>query len=370
MNFLEVTYRLAPQIDDAEALAASLLLEQTVEVPAPVAARDAHVREHMTGHVLRQRRAPDGALHVRLALPAVTAASNAAQFLNVLFGNASLHAGVSLAGFALPEALRALFPGPRFGIAGLRERTGAAGRPLTATALKPAGLALENLAALCRTFARGGIDLIKDDHYLADQPRHPFAARVAACQRAVDETNAQTGGRAVYAPHLSGLPEHVRRQAETAQEAGARAVLAAPMLMGLPAFAELVRCHVDVPVLAHPSFAGHGWIKPPVLLGRLFRLFGADASIFAGHGGRFGTAATTCRALARALREDWHALRPALPMPAGGMTVERAPELVRFYGADVGLLIGGSLLEAGDALLERTCQFTEAVRRAASGADR
>jgi ribulose-bisphosphate carboxylase large chain len=50
------------------------------------------------------------------------------------------------------------------------------------------------------------------------------------------------------------------------------------------------------------------------------------------------------------------------------MTVERVPELVRFYGREAMLLIGGALLIAGDALLERTRAFTAAVAAAGASA--
>jgi ribulose-bisphosphate carboxylase large chain len=57
--------------------------------------------------------------------------------------------------------------------------------------------------------------------------------------------------------------------------------------------------------------------------------------------------------LAETLREPWGNYRSAFPIASGGMTVERAPELVNFFGNDVILLIGGSLLQAGDKLLEK-----------------
>ena len=53
---------------------------------------------------------------------------------------------------------------------------------------------------------------------------------------------------------------------------------------------------------------------------------------------------------------------PALPVPAGGMTVERVPEMVAGYGNDTMLLIGGGLLSAKDRLLERSREFVAAVR--------
>jgi ribulose-bisphosphate carboxylase large chain len=115
--------------------------------------------------------------------------------------------------------------------------------------------------------------------------------------------------------------------------------------------------------MAHPAFGGAARVAPPVLLGKLFRLFGADATIFPNHGGRFSYARATCLAIAQAARSPWHGVKPVLPVPAGGMTVERVPEMVADYGTDVMLLIGGGLLTAGAALPERAAAFVAAVRK-------
>ena len=119
---------------------------------------------------------------------------------------------------------------------------------------------------------------------------------------------------------------------------------------------------LDFPVMAHPAFAGAGRIAPPLMLGKLFRLLGADATIFPNHGGRFGYSRETCAAIADAAREPWQALRPVLPVPAGGMTVERVDEIRTAYGDDCMLLIGGGLLTAGEKLLDRAREFVAAVR--------
>ena len=50
-----------------------------------------------------------------------------------------------------------------------------------------------------------------------------------------------------------------------------------------------------------------------------------------------------------------------MPVPAGGMTLERVPEMLDFYGPDAMLLIGGSLLAARERLTEATAEFTHAV---------
>jgi ribulose-bisphosphate carboxylase large chain len=54
-------------------------------------------------------------------------------------------------------------------------------------------------------------------------------------------------------------------------------------------------------------------------------------------------------------------MKAALPVPAGGMTLERTAEILDFYGEDTMLLIGGSLLMARDRITAETERFTRAV---------
>src|SRR5690606_19786737 len=114
----------------------------------------------------------------------------------------SLQDDVRLLDARLPPSLLAALPGPAFGIAGLRAACGAGERPLSCTALKPQGMRPEALAELAGRFARAGIDVIKDDHGIAQQAAAPFEARVPAVQRAIDEANRATGGHTIYAPNL------------------------------------------------------------------------------------------------------------------------------------------------------------------------
>ena len=112
---------------------------------------------------------------------------------------------------------------------------------------------------------------------------------------------------------------------------------------------------------AHPSMGGAARIAPEWLIGGLFRLMGADAVIFPSFGGRFGYTPDTCRQLAANARRSNDGLKPALPVPAGGMTLQRTNEILDFYGPDTLLLIGGNLLLAGDTITAETRRFTQAV---------
>lgn len=356
---IRATYRIRDSGTDMESRARALAAEQSVEMPVE-AIDDARVLREIVATV-EEIRPGDGAFDVGLGIATSTTGHEASQLLNMLFGNCSLQPEVELVDVEFPPGYEKSFAGPRFGIEGIRTQTGVRGRPLTCTALKPQGSTVEHLARLARTFALAGIDVIKDDHGLANQAFSPFADRVPAVQHAIRDANRETGGHTVYAPTFSGSPGALREQARIAKDHDVRMALVAPMLVGVPSFIEL-QAELPIPVMAHPAFAGSVRIAAPLLLGKLFRLFGADATIYPNHGGRFSFSRETCGAIADAARGPWASLRAALPVPAGGMTVERVPEMVAEHGNDVMLLIGGALLSAKERLLERSREFVAAVK--------
>jgi ribulose-bisphosphate carboxylase large chain len=363
---IRVTYVVQAPGDRIAERAEALMLEQAVELPRATASRDPWVAEHTIGAVEDIRPAGRDLHRVTIAHPIVTAGEDPAQLLNLLFGNASLQPDVVLDDVVLPPAAFDWLPGPRVGIAGLRDLAGVSGRPLLATALKPMGLRPAKLAALAGTFARAGIDLIKDDHGLADHPFCPFEARVEACLRAIDDAARETGRRGLYVPNLIGTPDRVMRQLAFAREAGARAAMVSPMVTGLPFLCQLAALPDGLPLMAHPAFGGVLRAAPPLLFGKLFRWFGADAVVFPHAGGRFSYDADTCRALMKALRAEHPRVRPSLPAPAGGIRVERIGELLDFYGPDCVLLVGGSLYDGGDGLFERAHALVQRVAHAAA----
>ncbi|MDA8232099.1 MAG: RuBisCO large subunit C-terminal-like domain-containing protein [Magnetospirillum sp.] len=357
---LIATYHVTARAADITARAQAIAVEQSVEMP-PEAIDDPYVLAEVVGRVEDIADLGGGAFSVRVALATATTGAEAGQLLNMLFGNTSIHDDVRLADVDLPADFARAFGGPNHGIAGLRRRARAEGRALTCSALKPQGLPPQALADIAGRLALGGVDVIKDDHGLADQSYSPFAGRVRACAAKVREANAATGGATRYAPSLSGDLDRLRRQLEVAVAEGIDTVLAAPMILGVPSFHALTRAYPDVAFLAHPAMAGAARVAPPLLLGRLFRLLGADATVFPNHGGRFSYTPDTCRSLADAARGAWHGLAPCLPVPAGGMTADRVPAMLDFYGSDVMLLIGGGLLAARERLTEETAAFTRTV---------
>jgi ribulose-bisphosphate carboxylase large chain len=361
---LTAIYHVRADAGTIEARAQAIAVEQSVEMPIE-AIDDSFVRDEIIGRVEAIAEKGAGLFEVRIALSAATVGQDAGQLLNMLFGNTSLHDDVTLHDVLLPADLERGFGGPRHGLEGLRTRVGAKQRALTCSALKPQGLPLPQLAEIAHRFAEGGIDYIKDDHGFADQAYAPFAARVAAITKAL--ISAGYARTTHYVPSLSGDLDGMRRQLRIAADAGLTCVMAAPMIMGLANFHRLVQGHPDFAFMAHPTLAGAARIAPALLYGKLFRMCGADALIFPNHGGRFGYTPDTCRAIARTGLEKRHGLRAAVPVPAGGMTRERVPEMLEFYGTDVMLLIGGALLAAREKLVEATSSFVSAVKDHSQG---
>jgi ribulose-bisphosphate carboxylase large chain len=402
MSRMTAVYRVNSTVDAIDARAKAIAVEQSVEMPI-TAISDETVLRNYVGEV-QDVRVLDGSLfEVHIGLSVATTGFDAGQLLNMLFGNTSLQDDVTLHDVDIPEAMAAHFGGPNLGIAGLRQKSGAYGRALTCTALKPQGLAPGDLGVLAARLAAGGLDFIKDDHGLADQAYSPFEDRVRACAEAVRRVNHNTGFRTQYVPNVSGDFDKAAGQIMLAIEEGIEAVLIEPMIIGLSNFHRLTREFPAMAFFTHPAMAGASRIAPPLLLGKLFRLFGADVTIYPNYGGRFSYSPETCKAIANAARDPWSRpmadavsepfyakagddesgdpppvkpaveygdstssptcieIKPCLPSPAGGMTLERVPELLDFYGPDTMLLIGGSLLSARDRLTEEAAAFAVRV---------
>ncbi|WP_041795746.1 RuBisCO large subunit C-terminal-like domain-containing protein [Pararhodospirillum photometricum] len=342
-----------------ESRAQGIAVEQSVEMPL-AAIDDPRVLEEIVGQVQSITDLGQGVYEVRIGLAVETTGLEAGQLINMLYGNTSIQDDTVLWDAEFPEEVFAAFKGPNVGLEGLRADK-APGRAMTCGALKPQGLPVARLADLARRFADAGPDFIKDDHGHADQAFSPYAERVPAIARAVRESNARTGFKTRYLPSLNGNLDQMRAQIRLGQAEGLDTFMIAPMIAGFSTFHTLVRENPTTAFFSHPTMTGASRIAPAFLHGKLFRLLGADAVIYTNHGGRFGFTRETCRAIARNATKPWGGLKGAVPVPAGGMTQDRVPEMVECYGADVILLIGGGLLLARERLTEETRAFVEAV---------
>jgi len=363
-DLLRARYRLG-RLDPADPQAAgrdrarAIAREQTLEVPRGAATPE--IEAALLGRVLSVEAVDTqegprfrDAAYAEIGYAPDLLDGTLTQFLNVVWGNVSLMEEVRLEALHIPRDVLGRFPGPRHGIDGIRARIpDGRARPLVASALKPIGLAVPELADLARRLVRGRVDVIKDDHGLADQELAPFAERVRAVTTAVRDENARTGHHTLYFPNVTAPGDRVVERARAAREAGAEGVVICPGLTGLDAL-RAIRELPDGPIImAHPSHSNTApgatrGIAPHLLIGTLWRLAGADCVIYVNARGRFAWPLEACLEINECARAPLGRHRRAFPVPAGGIQADQVDHWFRTYGPDTLLLIGGSVLEAND----------------------
>ena len=349
---------------EADERAVNLSIEQTAEMPYEVIP-DA-LKDRFTGHVSICKEAGKNLYEVVVSYPLASTGNEMTQCLNMLFGNISLQPGIQITGIEW-HSLTDIFPGPRHGIAGIRDKLNIYNRPISCTALKPVGLSSSELADRCYRMAKGGLDIIKDDHSLSNQPSAPFSERVEACMDAIERAADETGKRSAYIPNISGDSFETWRRYEIAQKLGAFGVLLSPQLVGMSTIKSLSDTDDSLPVMAHPTFSGsfvmhdsHGF-TPELYYGALWRALGADAVIYPNAGGRFSFTDKECERINRALRYEASPFKEAFPAPGGGIQTQTIGEWMDRYGADTIFLIGGSLYQHKDGLETAAREFQQVM---------
>lgn len=371
MQTIRATYLVTCPKERLEEEAQAICLEQTVEVPAALVT-DPVIRENVIGKAVKLDTGAGGAddRHVvTIDFNAELASRQISQLLNLLYGNISIKKNIRLLNAHLPESLLAGFAGPNHGIAGIRRLTGVWGRPLLATALKPRGSSTEVLAEIAANFARGGGDIVKDDHNIVDEGYDEFCSRVGAIHDAVQRANEQMNRRCLYLPHLMPPSDEMQRYLDFLARRGVPGVLMCPFITGVDAMRRVAEFHPFV-VMAHPALSGafyrnqdHG-VDPGFLLGKICRIAGADASVFPNYGGRFALTKDECMDITKAMKTPMGAMRPGFPAPAGGMSFDRLPSMSAEYGADAIFLIGGALLSHSGYLASSTKAFLDKMNEA------
>lgn len=354
-----ITYRIAAgSEDDAALFAEKIGTEQSVEMPLEAVPKSG---KPSLPDIIEIMQAEENLWDTTLSYPKTLFDGDITQLINILFGNISMLHNIKLIDIG-QEAFREHFHGPEFGIEGIRKKLNIPNRALSCTALKPIGLSPGELAENAYQFAMGGIDLIKDDHGLANQKSADFSARVSACVQAIRMGEQVSGKKTLYFPNITTSPAYVLDRFHEAVELGADGVLISPQLTGIEMLHTLSnRGHI--PVMAHPAFSGsfvihptHGF-TPQLYYGTLWRALGADAVIYPNAGGRFSFTRKTCREINDSLRTELLEFKSSFPTPAGGIDLHSLDEEISYYGNDTIYLIGGSLYKQPDGLQSATSKF-------------
>jgi len=388
------TYRVALTTGDSlEKKAQAIALGQTVGTWTPVPSANPATWERHRGEVVDATSLDEGAAGVvRIAFPVANCEGDLPTILTMTFGKVSLDGRIKLVDLDLPTTLLTQFPGPKFGIEGLRERLGQpaqsalglghrgklAGQPdqpLTMAIFKPClGLTPPQLGEMFYQLGSGGLDLVKDDEILPDVPDTPTLQRLEACLKAAERIKRETHRTVLYAVNLTGRPQQLRQRALTFQSLGATCFLFNVLAYGWAVFQELTADPaIQVPFLAHPALAG-GLCGAPdygmsyvLVLGKLMRLAGADIVLYPAHYGTFPFPAEEECGIRDALRAPATPLKRAWPGPSVGIHPGMVPQLLADYGNDVVINAGGGIHGHPDGPAAGARAMVQAVELALRG---
>jgi 2,3-diketo-5-methylthiopentyl-1-phosphate enolase len=288
---------------------------------------------------------------IRIAYPDINFSRDLPALLVTVFGKLSMDGKIKLLDLDVSEDFASAFPGPKFGLNGIRDLLGVAERPLLMSIFKSVvGYDLANLQDQFYKQALGGVDLIKDDEILFENPLTPLEKRVEACMDAARRAESETGQKLLYAVNLTGPTSQLAANARKAINAGANALLFNVLAYGYDVLHELSSDKtINVPIAAHPAMAGaiypspHYGISASLLLGKLMRLAGADLVLFPSPYGSVVMPKEENLAVKDALLEPLHGLRTSFPVPSAGIHPGLVPLILKDFGTDVVVNAGGGI---------------------------
>jgi 2,3-diketo-5-methylthiopentyl-1-phosphate enolase len=336
----------------AEAIAVGMTVGSWTDLPA---AKQAELRPYLGEAVevkpLEKLENGETRGFLTISYPTRNFTQDIPSLLTGIFGKLSMDGKIKLIDVQFPDSFLAAFPGPKFGIEGLRERLAAYGRPLLMSIFKSClGLPFDDLKKQFRAQALGGVDLVKDDEIFFADEQAPFLERIKAFGRIAAEVEQEKGKPVLYAANLTGPTHELIERAKRAVDAGAQCLLFNVLAYGFDILHRLAADpDVSVPIMAHPALAGAFYPSPdygiatPLLLGKLMRIAGADLVLFPSPYGSVALDKTEALQLSANLVAPDIAVKRSFPVPSAGIHPGLVPQLFADFGVDQVVNAGGGI---------------------------
>lgn len=362
---INVTYRILsylPLEEAAEAIAGeqttgtfTKVAGETPELHAKHRARVLSVTtlDEDPGEPLPGARGRDGGTlrvgEIRIGYPLVNSGASLTRLMAFIAGNLfelSELAGIKLIDIDFPDAFDTAYPVAPHGVAGTRTLVGRPSGVLLGTIVKPnIGLAGADYYRVVRQLGMAGLDFIKDDEVNADCPPTPLRERVPQVVRALDEVEAETGRRPLYAFNISDDIDHMLDSAEYLAEAGGTCAVVNTALVG-PGALNAVRRRSDLVI--HGHLAGFAAQSRHPDLGIAFRawqkvtrLAGVDHLHVGGFTSKFFVTDAETADNIEAVRAPLFGGRSCLPVISSAQWAGTAPITWELTGTDDLLVLAG-----------------------------
>jgi 2,3-diketo-5-methylthiopentyl-1-phosphate enolase len=356
-----VDYRFPPEID-AEKQARIIAIGQTAGTwDERFAHRETELKKHLA-EVVAVKSDDRGYNIATVTFPTINVENDVASLLTMIFGKYSMAGMGKIVGVHLPKNYGTK---AKFGITGIRQQLGAIDRPLIMAIFKPAlGLSATDHANIFQQVAEAGLDAIKDDEIMGDLAVAPTLERLAACRPIIEAIQEKQGRKVLYAVNVTGKAHELIEKARLLVKNGANALLLNVLTYGFSVLEAIASDpEVNVPIFAHPAFAGaicgaeDTGIAYSVILGTLMAHGGADAVLYPAHYGNLPFAAEEEMKIRDILREN-----NVFPVPSAGIKVEIIPQILADYGCDVILNSGTGIMEYPDGSAAGVRAFVEACK--------
>jgi ribulose-bisphosphate carboxylase large chain len=352
MKDVVATYYFRPRGDTSPAQAAvAICEEETTGTWTGIGTRQEYVKR-LDGSVEAVEACGEG-YTTKIHYPSeIFEVGNVAQYLSVIAGN--------LFGLARLQSVRLLdvdfpdelvpFRGPKFGISGIRHLVGTTKRPHVGTIIKPkVGLDPGDTAAVAYEAAIGGVDLIKDDETLTDQPFCPIRERVPAVMSQLDDAKAETGQQVLYAVNVTTRADRIVERAKEAIGLGANMVMVDVITSGFSALEALASDpSIKVPIHVHRTMHAaltrdpfHGIAMRPIA--RLVRMLGGDQLHTGTVSGKMSHSADEVRGDNSALMASFYGIKRTFPVASGGLHPGKVAKELATLGTDIILQAGGGI---------------------------
>ncbi|MFH1722611.1 MAG: type III ribulose-bisphosphate carboxylase [Candidatus Altiarchaeota archaeon] len=262
-----------------------------------------------------------------------------------------------------PEKVVKQYPGPAYGIEGIRKLTKIKERPLVGTIIKPkVGLPTKKHAKVAYDSWAGGCDVVKDDENLTDQGFNPFRDRVTETLAARDKAESETGEIKVYMANITGEVDEMFERADWVKSQGGRYLMVDVVILGYPVLQTLRKRNFGLVFHAHRAMHAaltrtkdHGITM--YALAKMYRLVGMDQLHIGTVVGKMEGGEEEVKAIYRGMtqkeveRDDalgivpqsWGDIKSTLPVSSGGLHQGHIPTLIDILGKDLVIQAGGGV---------------------------
>ena len=285
--------------------------------------------------------------------PALFEAGNMAQVLSCIAGNILGMKAVDrirLVDCEWPASIVSGYAGPQFGSRVRAEIFDAGDRPITATVPKPkVGLSTDQHARVGYEAWTGGIDLLKDDENLTDQPFNPFADRLAESLAMRDRAEDETGEKKSYLINVTAETGTMLDRVDEVAAQGGEYVMVDVVTAGWSALQSVRERCGDLGLAIHAHRAMHAaFDRVPDhgvsmrCLAQFARLAGVD-HLHTGTAGLGKMENEDTVGINDWLAADLHGLADVLPVASGGLHPGVVPRLIDAVGTNVCIQAGGGV---------------------------